>query len=221
MSTVLHADALAFRPAGAGIPHFGPLTFSLAQGESLRLAGRSGAGKTALLRHIAGLPAPVTGQIRRQPGLRIGFAFAEPRLVPGLSALANIALVLPREASGCLPDALAELGLSAVATLPARLLSKGQAQRVALLRALAIRPGLLLLDEAASGLDGESWAIVAAFVAGRRRETGFALIEISHDPQRLFDPAAPSLDLGTTDTRQPGPAAAGERPSAPFPRENS
>ena len=195
MTMLIRATALGLCPPGHQRALFGPLALTLGPGESLRLSGASGAGKTALLRHLAGLPSPVRGEVIRKPGLRIGFAFAEPRLIPGLSARGNVALPLPRPQTVWLQEALDQLGLGACAALPAPLLSKGQAQRVALLRALAIRPDPVILDEALSGLDPESLARSRDFLERRRAETGFALIETSHDATRFFAPDAPCLKL--------------------------
>ncbi|MBJ2151460.1 hypothetical protein [Paracoccus sp. IB05] len=113
--------------------------------------------------------------------------------------------MLPGRAGPDIRKALAKLNLGAEADLPARHLSKGQAQRVALLLAVAIRPHLLLLAAAASGLDEETWGLVTAMIAELRAETRFAPVEISHDPQRLFAPVSRNLALSPAPA---GPAAA-------------
>ncbi len=140
------------------------LRFSVADGEFLSVVGPSAAGKSTLLNIIAGLDKDVSGEIRlgpeaRTPGgehaARVAFVFQTPRLMPWLSVLDNVCLVLPesekdRERAQQLLQAV---GLADfMHAFPARL-SGGMQRRVALARAFAVKPQLLLMDEPFVSLD--------------------------------------------------------------------
>lgn len=140
------------------------LDFSAKDGEFVALVGPSGTGKSTLLHLIAGLDDDFAGSIKwgsaplRRPGeapQRLGMMFQEPRLMPWLSARDNVGLVLDdattrQERATAL---LHEVGLSdAVDAWPAQL-SGGMLRRVALARAFAVAPRLLLMDEPFVSLD--------------------------------------------------------------------
>lgn len=116
------------------------------------MEGVSGRGKTTLLRLIAGLEKPSGGTISGVPA-RIAFMFQEDRLLPWLSAEANVAAVLPKSRADEAKKWLGavELG-NELAALPENL-SGGQRRRIALARALAFGGDLLILDEPFEGLD--------------------------------------------------------------------
>lgn len=177
---------------GQDAPVFSNMSLSICKGDCWYLTGRSGAGKTSMLRVIAGLEHPSAGRLVRAFE-RPGFAFAEPRLLPHLTVAQNLYLVGPAGVA-MLPD-LSRLGLHGMAHRPAAILSKGQAQRVALLRALSVEPDILLLDEALGGLDADCWAIARGMIEERREKTNFAVIEVTHDPtRRLFQGQSLLLD---------------------------
>jgi NitT/TauT family transport system ATP-binding protein len=127
-------------------------------GSVVSILGPSGCGKTTLLRLIAGLEPIQTGTILHAAQRR-AFVFQEPRLLPWKSTLDN--LRIPLEAAGWAPsqaqqeaqDWLQRLELHKSAGLFPRQLSGGMQRRVALGRALAVQPDLLLLDEPLTGLD--------------------------------------------------------------------
>ena len=139
------------------------ISFDLQKGEIVALLGGSGCGKSTLLRIIAGLEAASSGELRFEgdaltgPDRRIGIIFQEPRLLPWLNVAKNIAFGLkdlpPARIRAQVERALAIVGMSEKASALPRELSGGQAQRVAILRALAPDPELLLLDEPFSALD--------------------------------------------------------------------
>jgi sulfonate transport system ATP-binding protein len=139
------------------------LSLTVAPGEIVAVVGGSGCGKSTLLRLVCGLDAPTSGAVVldgepiRGPHEKIGIVFQEPRLLPWLSVADNVGFGLehrPRpEREGRVAAQLERVGLSDKAVVWPRQLSGGQAQRVALGRALVTRPEVLLLDEPFSALD--------------------------------------------------------------------
>ena len=125
-------------------------SLELAQGEAVAVMGESGSGKTTLTRLLLGLEKPVSGTIQGLEGKRVAAVFQEDRLLPWLTAKGNVAL--------CAGEEEAERWLSAFGlreeldAYPAAL-SGGMCRRVALARAVAAAPDLLLLDEAFKGID--------------------------------------------------------------------
>jgi NitT/TauT family transport system ATP-binding protein len=130
------------------------LRFELHAGEIVALVGPSGCGKTTTLRIVAGLDRDFDGEVRWSAGTtpRIGTVFQEPRLLPWRTVRQNIALVRPLDPAIAGP-LLAELGLAHAGGLYPTALSLGMARRVALARAFAVAPDLLLLDEPFVSLD--------------------------------------------------------------------
>ncbi len=140
--------------------------------------GPSGCGKTTLLRLIAGLETPESGEIEGVG--RLAFLFQEDRLISHLSARRNAALVLTgRGADARAGAALKALGLADSMDKPVRELSGGMARRVAIARAVLFESELLLLDEPFQGLDEETRAQAAAWVAART--AGRTVIAVTHD----------------------------------------
>lgn len=132
------------------------------------LWGESGAGKTSLLDCIAGLSTPDHGWIRLDDALvyssdagidvptrkrRIGYVFQDYALFPHLSAEQNVALALPPTQQWRALEYLERFSLGALRARLPRVLSGGERQRLALARALAVQPRVLLLDEPFSALD--------------------------------------------------------------------
>lgn len=140
------------------------LEFSAHDGEFIALVGPSGAGKSTLLNILAGLDQDYQGSIQwgdadlrqqEESGPRLGMLFQEPRLMPWLSVLENISLVIPDsenrpERAG---ELLADVGLSDWLESWPNQLSGGMQRRVALARAFAVSPQLLLMDEPFVSLD--------------------------------------------------------------------
>ena len=174
----------------------------IAVGEHLALLGRSGSGKTTLLHVLGGLVVPSSGTVRwkdaplsaldaaargqaRAQG--IAYVFQGSNLFPHLTAWENVAFAARaasrRESRSVEAETLLRLvGLSEKADFLPSELSGGEAQRVAVARALAQRPELLLCDEPTGHLDTDTGARVLDMIEALRRELGFALVVATHDP---------------------------------------
>ena len=140
-------------------------------GERIALVGANGSGKSTLLRVLHGLLAPSGGALERAPLLRCAMMFQRPHMLR-LSVLANVALGLWLQGSAWTEArlraqvALRRVGLDELAGRNARTLSGGQQQRLALARAWACQPQLLLLDEPTASLDPHAKREVEALIAG-------------------------------------------------------
>jgi sulfonate transport system ATP-binding protein len=153
---------------------------AIAPGEFVALLGRSGTGKSTLLRALAGLDADYEGtvQVPRERAV----VFQEPRLLPWARALANVVLGL----GGSDPAArgraaLAEVGLAGQERAWPVTLSGGEAQRVALARALVREPALLLLDEPFGALDALTRIRMHGLLADLCRRHRPAVLLVTHD----------------------------------------
>ncbi len=151
-----------YPPVGRAPAHLAlrDLRISLQGSEFVCVLGPSGCGKTTLLNCIAGLDESYTGRItlpsgRAGPRPVIGYVFQNPRLLPWRTVVENIELVLgPEQArSGLVDELLAATGLEAFRHAYPGRLSLGMERRVALVRAFAVQPDLMLLDEPFVSLD--------------------------------------------------------------------
>jgi sulfonate transport system ATP-binding protein len=154
-------------------------------GEIVALIGRSGSGKSTVLRVLAGLSTDHTGEriVTGAPAL----AFQEPRLFPWRDVRTNVVYglnrsKLPREEAASRADrALADVGLSDRADVWPSTLSGGQAQRVSLARALVAEPELLLLDEPFGALDALTRLTMRGLLLDLWCEHGFGVLLVTHD----------------------------------------
>lgn len=149
-------------------------------GRAAALMGPSGSGKTTLARLIIGLDAPDAGHVVGAENLRFACVFQEDRLCEDFSAMANVALVLPRHRKADAAAALAGLGLSGSEMRKrAAALSGGEKRRVALVRAVEAESDVLVLDEAFKGLDDAMREVAYEYVRKNLRER--TLLVITHD----------------------------------------
>jgi ABC-type nitrate/sulfonate/bicarbonate transport system ATPase subunit len=152
-----------FRSAAGGTHEvLAPIKFSLGAGEVGVLVGPSGCGKSTMLRIILGLDRDFQGRIARPPNARIGMVFQEPRLLPWRSVEQNVRLAAPDIEDAKLSELFKILELEAHRSHYPGELSLGLARRVALARAFAVEPDILVLDEPLASLDDA--------LAGRLRE---------------------------------------------------
>lgn len=177
-------------------------TLTLDQGEQLLLSAGSGSGKSTLLNLIAGLMDPQQGSIEVAGqnvhaltgasrdlfrGRNLGVVFQTFHLLQGFSAIENVMaaiLMADKPASEMQPRAaelLSKLGITKINALVDEL-SVGQQQRVAVARALACKPALVLADEPTASLDPTNAAAAMDLLQGLCKEQNAALLCVSHDP---------------------------------------
>ncbi|MEU1522363.1 ABC transporter ATP-binding protein [Nocardia rhamnosiphila] len=160
-------------------------------GELLVVLGASGSGKSTLLRVVAGLDRLDGGEISwgvgEDRGPATGMVFQQPLLMPWLTVRDNVrfggrfARHRAGFDSGHVDDLLDRFGLAGLADRRPGQLSGGQAQRVAVIRAVAVRPRLLLLDEPFSALDPAVRADLQDWLAGLVREIDCTTVLVTHD----------------------------------------
>ena len=180
------------------------VSFAVEPGELVCLLGPSGCGKTTLLRLAAGLEPAQRGRIviedqlvaDAEAGLHVpperrgvGLMFQDFALFPHLTILANITFGLPESAGKRRQwsrDVLEQMNLASLAETYPHTLSGGQLQRVALLRALAPEPRVLLLDEPFSDLDANSRTQVREETLSLLKESRVITLMVTHDPEEAM-----------------------------------
>lgn len=173
---------------------FDDLELQVRAGESLVLLGPSGVGKSTLLRLLAGLEQPAGGALRvgsqsMADGSEHSYAvvFQKPLLYPWLSVRENVALgsrfraLKGRVNTAYVDELLEHFGIAEIADSRPDQISGGQAQRVAVVRAAATRPEILLLDEPFSALDPVTRADSQRWLVGVTAELGVTTIMVTHD----------------------------------------
>ena len=186
-----------FQLAGASV-HYGQarcavralseVSLSILPGERVALVGANGCGKSTLLRLLHGLAAPTAGQVTQDATLRQAMLFQKPHLLR-LPVASNVALGLwlrgtPwRAAKDQALVALSRVGLADLAQRNARKLSGGQMQRVAMARAWALQPQVLLLDEPTASLDPHAKREVEALIEefAQATQPAVTLVFASHN----------------------------------------
>jgi tungstate transport system ATP-binding protein len=179
------------RYAARGAALIGGLSFALDAGPRTVLLGPNGAGKSLALRLCHGLIAPASGTVawtgpgKDQAKLEQAMVFQRPVMLRR-SAAANVAFALSlrgirgAERRERIAEALAVAGLGALADRPARVLSGGEQQRLALARAWALRPQVLFLDEPTASLDPASTRAVEELIA-KLAAAGTKIVMTTHD----------------------------------------
>ncbi len=169
------------------------ISFGVKEGEFLAIVGPSGCGKSTLLSIIAGLITPEDGTIvvNKSDGTigypKIGYMLQKDHLLDWRSVYQNVILgleiqdKLTKENTDYVCELLDEYGLGSFKDKRPSELSGGMKQRAALIRTLALKPELLLLDEAFSALDYQTRLIVSADICNIIRQTGKTMIMITHD----------------------------------------
>jgi len=210
-SIVLSAEGVVLQRAGSCVGRLP--SFQLARGETMALCGPSGAGKTTGLLALAGLAPPSAGQIcvdgtfiwdiaasarDRLRGRKIGFVFQTFHLVDAMTVEQNLAL-----ASQCAELAvdternaqlLAEMGVAHLWGRRPSQLSQGEAQRVAVARALVNAPAVILADEPTSALDDDNASKMINLMCGVARHRNAALLLVTHD-RRVRDCVDRALEI--------------------------
>jgi predicted ABC-type transport system involved in lysophospholipase L1 biosynthesis ATPase subunit len=170
-------------------------SFVVRRGDRIALIGASGSGKSTLLHLMAGLDSPTSGTLAwpaldgapLRPG-PVAVVFQAPSLLDPLDVVENVALPLlllghdRATAAAAARESLARLDLADLVDKLPEELSGGQAQRVAVARALTTKPTLLLADEPTGQLDSESGAEVVDALLAASTETAAALVVATHDP---------------------------------------
>ena len=195
-------------------------------GEFTVLIGPSGCGKSTLLSLAAGLEAPTEGFVTAHgrevtgPSRDTALIFQQHNLFPWMTTEANVAYGLRsrgmarREALARARELLAKVGLSDFAKKPPTALSGGMRQRVALVRAFATEPTLLLMDEPFGALDHQTRKIMQAYLLSTWRDSGATVVMVTHD----LDEALMLADRLVLFTGQPGRIAETLDIAAPRPR---
>lgn len=159
------------------------LAFSIGEAEITCLIGPSGAGKTTTLRILLGLDPDFEGSVAPDPSQAgVAMVFQEPRLLAWRSVEQNVRLALPRAERGRNLDALFEsLGLSPWRGRYPGALSLGMQRRVALARALALEPKVLILDEPFVSLDDAAAASLRGLVVDTVARSGTSVLMVTHN----------------------------------------
>lgn len=192
-----------------GSPFIHDVSLSVARGRTNLVLGPIHSGKSILMRHIVGLecaergtilvegePYAATGspeRVLRRMRTRIGVVFEGSALFTRLSVLENVELPLlehtaatPAEAREAARELLTEVGLTVDPEITPLQLGRLERRRVALARALALRPPVVLLDEPTHGLDSHSAQLFDESVARLQDDEGFALMLFSHEVRHAY-----------------------------------
>lgn len=180
MSALIETQGLAIKRSGQMVLR--DVDFAIRPKEIVTVVGPNGSGKSTLLKALIGAVPAAQGQVRRKPGLRMGYVPQSLKIDPSLPMTVARFLDLPRRSRA--KDhaaALHEAGASHLADRQLSDLSGGQFQRALLARAVLNKPELLLLDEPTTGLDQPGQAAFYRKVEEMRDHLGCAVLMVSHE----------------------------------------
>ena len=200
MSLLLKNVRKSYRqPNGNLVPVLGIDQFQMAQGEQVALLGASGGGKTTLLNIISGILVPDSGEVivdgkniagmsevvrDRFRASKIGIVFQTFNLLPAFSALENVLLGMSFSGRGVdrtfATHLLKRVGLEHRLDQSPRRLSVGEQQRVAVARALANKPALMLADEPTANVDPANQELILNMIRETCRENNVTLLMVTH-----------------------------------------
>lgn len=169
------------------------VAFKVLKGDCLAILGKSGVGKSTLLRLVAGLDQDYEGTVRCPE--RMAFVFQEPTLLPWRTALDNILIVHPELSQAAARDMLANVGLADKTDLFPRQMSLGQQRRLSLARAFAGCPELLILDEPFASLDSKTAASMIALTKRLISENAQSTLFVTHSKEEAEELADRTLLL--------------------------
>lgn len=205
METLIKAKGLGFKYGSDCHYLFQNLNFEIRKGEVLCLTGRSGVGKSTLLRIIAKILEPSEGKVLyagKESNQAIGFVFQDARLLPWRTAYSNVAFSIENlrlsksEIHSRIIRALSLVGILGHKNKYPSQLSGGQQQRVSLARALVTKSPLLLLDEPFSGLDGETKEEICLILKNLIRDEYLAVVFVTHDPEDIEYFGGAKIEIG-------------------------
>jgi len=214
---ILEIEGLTFSFSRVQEPVIKDLSFTVNQGETVGILGPSGSGKSTLLRLIAGLEMPMEGSIKIadtsvvnpalfvQPEKRgVGMVFQDYALFPHMTVKDNILFGLSRiprkERNSRLKEMLQLVQMEEFEKRYPHELSGGQQQRIALARALAPKPKLLLMDEPFSNLDADLKESIRADLGSILKKAEMTCIIVTHDRRDVDAICDRSIQLGQKNT---------------------
>lgn len=178
--SLLSASHICVRFGAEEVLH--DVSLTLAPGEIVTILGPNGSGKSTLLRALLGIVPVAQGRIQRQPGLRLGYVPQRLMIDRTMPMTVRRFLSLPTRVSDlAAAEVLARTGMAGHEADQMTQLSGGQLQRVLLARALLGKPQVLMLDEPTQGLDQPGEAAFYRLIEEVRRDTGAAILMVSHD----------------------------------------
>jgi ABC-type nitrate/sulfonate/bicarbonate transport system ATPase subunit len=183
----VHIKRKSYRKASGGeLQVLGDVALTIASGEVAALIGPSGCGKTTLLRIIVGLDADFDGAVRLPAHGRLGVVFQEPRLLPWRTVEENVRLAAPLASDAVLDGLFGTLSLAEHRRHYPGELSVGLARRVALARAFAVEPELLVLDEPFVSLDAALATRLRGELAELVARRPVTTLLVSHDVDEVI-----------------------------------
>lgn len=164
------------------------INFNVKPGEFIAIIGPSGSGKTTLLNMLSGLEDATSQKLlcnskalNDAKEYQLGYVFQQPRLMPWLTVNENIQLVLPTVQEEKIETLLAQVGLAGKGNYYPKQLSGGMQRRVAIARAFAVNPELILLDEPFNSLDAPTAAKLRLLLVNLCKSCGSTVVFVTHD----------------------------------------